>query len=294
MQHLSFDCVAGPELLQDPASPAETMENTQGAERYGWATLSYEEQQGSSESWRVPPRCDPYTVATGLKPALPAFAEPIAAPWSPGNSRRLAMKRKVLRRRPDGGVEVSDESVISTWDTSDEVWSLRQKMCQLSTGPEDSLSEGEIETSSSSLEESSLEPYCHRQTPGDGPPFLLRVLQDSPTSQYTATAGPPKSFIPPRLEALGRNRGKTDRVAKYFEYKREWERFHVPGEDQRKDLRWGIREQMLDRPGLPSRPQRTYVPNAYTVPTDKKRAALRWEVRWDLANGLIPRKNTFF
>ncbi|XP_050571007.1 centriolar and ciliogenesis-associated protein HYLS1 isoform X2 [Cygnus atratus] len=266
MQHLSFDCVAGPELLQDPPSPAETMENTRGADRYRWATLSDEEQQGS---------------------------KPAAAPWSPGSSRRLAMKRKVLRRRPDGGVEVSDESVISTWETSDEVWSLRQKMCQLSTGPEDSLSEGEIETSSSSLEESSLEPYCHRQTPGDGPPFLLRVLQGSPTSQYTATTGPPKSFISPRLEALGRNRGKTDRVAKYFEYKREWERFHVPGEDQRKDLRWGIREQMLNQPGLPSRLQRTCVPNAYMVPTEKKRAALRWEVRWDLANGLIPRKSTF-
>ncbi|NXI74972.1 HYLS1 protein, partial [Anseranas semipalmata] len=61
--------------------------------------------------------------------------------------------------------------------------------------------------------------------------------------------------------------------------------------DQRKDLRWGIREQMLDQPNLPSRPQRARVPNTYTVPTEKKRAALRWEVRWDLANGLIPRKS---
>ncbi|NXK54446.1 HYLS1 protein, partial [Chauna torquata] len=61
--------------------------------------------------------------------------------------------------------------------------------------------------------------------------------------------------------------------------------------DQRKDLRWGIREQMLDQPSLPCRPQRICVPNAYTVPTEKKRAALRWEVRWDLANGLIPRKS---
>ncbi|NWW90239.1 HYLS1 protein, partial [Rhynochetos jubatus] len=61
--------------------------------------------------------------------------------------------------------------------------------------------------------------------------------------------------------------------------------------DQRQELRWGIREQMLCRPQLPSKPQHPYVPNAYAVPTEKKRAALRWEVRWDLANGLIPRKS---
>ncbi|NXJ16689.1 HYLS1 protein, partial [Odontophorus gujanensis] len=61
--------------------------------------------------------------------------------------------------------------------------------------------------------------------------------------------------------------------------------------DQRKDLRCCIRGQMLTQSSHPSKPQRTYVPNTYTVPTDKKRAALRWGVRWDLANGLIPRKN---
>ncbi|KFW02523.1 Hydrolethalus syndrome protein 1, partial [Eurypyga helias] len=60
--------------------------------------------------------------------------------------------------------------------------------------------------------------------------------------------------------------------------------------DQRQELRWAIREQMLCRPQLPGKPPRPYVPNAYAVPTEKKRAALRWEVRWDLANGLIPRK----
>ncbi|KFP57362.1 Hydrolethalus syndrome protein 1, partial [Cathartes aura] len=61
--------------------------------------------------------------------------------------------------------------------------------------------------------------------------------------------------------------------------------------DQRQELRWGIREQMLCKPELPNKPRHLYVPNAYAVPTEKKRAALRWEVRWDLANGLVPRKN---
>ncbi|NXL92309.1 HYLS1 protein, partial [Alectura lathami] len=61
--------------------------------------------------------------------------------------------------------------------------------------------------------------------------------------------------------------------------------------DQHKDLRWAVREQMLQQPNLPSKPQRACIPNAYRVPTEKKRAALRWEVRWDLANGLIPRRS---
>ncbi|NXJ71060.1 HYLS1 protein, partial [Rostratula benghalensis] len=60
--------------------------------------------------------------------------------------------------------------------------------------------------------------------------------------------------------------------------------------DERRELRWGIREQMLYKPQLPSKPQHPCVPNTYTVPTEKKRAALRWEVRWDLARGLLPRK----
>ncbi|XP_010116428.1 PREDICTED: hydrolethalus syndrome protein 1, partial [Chlamydotis macqueenii] len=204
-------------------------------------------------------------------------------------TRRLVMKRKVLRRRPDGGVEVSDESVGSEAESDAAVWSLGQKTLHLRTSAENSISEGEIETSSSSLDESP-----RRWPRGDSPSFLLEEFgsRSSPASQYTAAVGQPKSFIPPRFEPLGRNRGKTDRVAKYFEYKREWEKFSIPGEDQRQELRWAIREQMLCRPELPSKPQRLYVPNSYAVPTEKKRAALRWEVRWDLANGLLPRKNT--
>ncbi|KFV20321.1 Hydrolethalus syndrome protein 1, partial [Tauraco erythrolophus] len=61
--------------------------------------------------------------------------------------------------------------------------------------------------------------------------------------------------------------------------------------DQRQELRWEIREQMLCKPEPPSKPQHSYAPNAYAVPTEKKRAALRWEVRCALAKGLIPRKN---
>ncbi|NXE30591.1 HYLS1 protein, partial [Ardeotis kori] len=61
--------------------------------------------------------------------------------------------------------------------------------------------------------------------------------------------------------------------------------------DQRQELRRAVREQMLCRPQLPSGARRLCVPNSYAVPTEKKRAALRWGVRWDLAHGLLPRKN---
>ncbi|XP_063211134.1 centriolar and ciliogenesis-associated protein HYLS1 [Chroicocephalus ridibundus] len=225
------------------------------------------------------------SLALGVQPAPPAF------PGDRRGSRRLVMKRKVLRRRPDGGVEVWDESVTSETESDAEVRSLRQKLLQLRTGPEESISEGEMESSSSS---SSLDESPRRWSHGDSPPFLLEDFdsRSSAASQYSTAGGQPKSFIPPRFEPLGRNRGKTDPVAKYFEYKREWEKFRIPGEDERRELRWGIREQMLCRPQLPGKPQHLRVPNAYAVPTEKKRAALRWEVRWDLAKGLLPRKTT--
>ncbi|XP_030361354.1 hydrolethalus syndrome protein 1 [Strigops habroptila] len=262
--------------------------DTVGAERYKWTTRDAEEpaaaaldpQHGSSEQ-RAHPHHDPYAEASltlGTQPGFPQYSK------EQGGARRLVMKRKVLRHRPDGGVEVSDESVPSDPESDPEAWSPRQELLE----PDDSISEGEIETSSSSHDES----LC-QWLPADSPPFLLRDFgsRSSPVSQ--STLGQPKSFIPPRLELLGRNRGKTDRVAKYFEYKREWEKFRIPGEDQRQELRWSIREQMLCRAELPGKPpQHLYIPNTYTVPTEKKRAALRWEVRWDLANGLIPRKTT--
>ncbi|NXD88065.1 HYLS1 protein, partial [Halcyon senegalensis] len=56
------------------------------------------------------------------------------------------------------------------------------------------------------------------------------------------------------------------------------------------ELRWGIREQMLYQPEPPGKARHPHVLNTYAVPTEKKRAALRWEVRWDLAKGLLPRK----
>ncbi|XP_024146021.1 hydrolethalus syndrome protein 1 homolog isoform X4 [Oryzias melastigma] len=82
---------------------------------------------------------------------------------------------------------------------------------------------------------------------------------------------------------------KCDPVAKYFEYKQIWEMFKLPGEKDRKALRWEIRERLAYQPP-PPKPRRVFEPNSYVVPTEKKRSALRWEVRNRLANSLQPHK----
>ncbi|XP_061870185.1 centriolar and ciliogenesis-associated protein HYLS1 isoform X2 [Colius striatus] len=243
--------------------------------RYDWAPLDAEElspsstQRGGGEEQPRPRHGeDPYVEASfalGVHPPLPPFPE------DGKSSRRLVMKRKVLRHRPDGGVEVSDESVSSEQESDSEVGSLRHKMLQLRMSADDSISEGEIEGSSGE----SLQHWpCE-----DNPSSLLEDFgsQSSLPSQHSTVVEQPKSFIPPRFEPLGRNRGKTDRVAKYLEYKREWEKFRIPGQEPHQELRWSIREQMLCKPDPPLKSTHVYVPNTYVVPTDKKRAALRWE-----------------
>ncbi|XP_068023387.1 centriolar and ciliogenesis-associated protein HYLS1 [Melanerpes formicivorus] len=141
-----------------------------------------------------------------------------------------------------------------------------------------SISEGQMETSSSSFPHESA---------GDSPLFILRDLP-SRSSRASQCSTVPKSFMPPRLEPLGQPRVKTDCVAKYLEYKREWERLGIPGEAPREELRRAVREQMRCPPALPAKPRRPLAPSSYTAPGEKPRAALRWEVRWHLANGLLP------
>lgn len=72
---------------------------------------------------------------------------------------------------------------------------------------------------------------------------LLFTRRNGPSSLWTRPdcCQPPKSFILPRLDQLSRNRGQGRPVARYFEYKRDWDSMRLPGEDHRKELRWGIR-----------------------------------------------------
>uniref|UniRef100_A0A8C4WWY2 Si:dkey-23f9.4 n=1 Tax=Eptatretus burgeri TaxID=7764 RepID=A0A8C4WWY2_EPTBU len=97
------------------------------------------------------------------------------------------------------------------------------------------------------------------------------------------------SLIRPMEHPHTRNLKKMDPVARYFQYKEEWENFQPPGENPRKHLRWQIREQMWYKDEVFQKPQHAVTLNHYVVPTEKKRLALRWEVRHDLAQGIMPR-----
>lgn len=276
------------------------MEALMGMDRYRWSSMSREDQikeaamafirlcanQGSDNPRQ--PQLDPYiraSVASMPKPRLPATirnfqAEPVLQLEVPEEryvTRKPVMKRKVLRRRPDGEVEVTDESVISEQDSvspSD----LSQRMLKLNLRPDTEESEEECELTSS---------------PESEMPYSWKTSEESrsmaSSKQDLIMAAHPKSFILPKLDQLSQNRMKTDRVARYLEHKHDWESLRLPGEDLRKGVRWSIREQMLYKTEFPSRVRPVYSPNNYLVPTEKKRSALRWGIRCDLAKGVIPK-----
>ncbi|KAB0353647.1 hypothetical protein FD755_023614, partial [Muntiacus reevesi] len=209
---------------------------------------------------------DPYSkasVTSGKRAAFPAQLHyPHIESTAPSEAvsetsqrlRKPVMKRKVLRRKPGGEVLVTDESMISESESGTEsdmdVWDLRQRLMNLHF-QEDRESPVDISQKFNQL-------VCYLQREEMGPPAYEQDL---------IVASRPKSFILLRLDQLSRNRGKIDR-----------------------ELRWGIREQMLCRAEAQSKPQHIYVPNNYLVPTEKKRSALRWGVRCDLANGVMPKK----
>ncbi|OCT64530.1 hydrolethalus syndrome protein 1 homolog [Xenopus laevis] len=100
-----------------------------------------------------------------------------------------------------------------------------------------------------------------------------------------------KSFIrPPPYSLLDQYRQRSDPVGRYQEYKQKWDALQVALERNRKELRWGIREQMMSAPPQPAA-RSVPLPNTYVIPTDKKRYALRWAVRRDLINGVMPRES---
>ncbi|XP_078146819.1 centriolar and ciliogenesis-associated protein HYLS1-like [Centroberyx gerrardi] len=56
----------------------------------------------------------------------------------------------------------------------------------------------------------------------------------------------PKSFIRPVLDK--QTLKKTDPVAKYFKYKKYWDKHKAPGEDDRRVLHTEIRERLAYQP----------------------------------------------
>ncbi|XP_026216504.1 hydrolethalus syndrome protein 1 [Anabas testudineus] len=197
---------------------------------------------------------------------------------SPDTQGRRLMKRKVLRKHK-GQSLVCDESFYS--EDSDAASCLEERLADLhlsTTAQHDYEAERDDVTSQTDtysseadgISLSAFESYIRGMTQSDGD---LRPK--------------PKSFIRPVMTR--QTVKKTDPVAKYFQYKQLWEMFKLPGEKDRRALRWEIREQLAYQPP-PPKPRRVYVPNTYIVPTEKKRSALRWEIRNDLAKGLLPHK----
>ncbi|KAJ8001996.1 hypothetical protein DPEC_G00175210 [Dallia pectoralis] len=196
---------------------------------------------------------------------------------------RPLIKRKVLRKR-QGQVHVCDESTHS--EDSGAVSGLEERLggLQVSTSThQDSETESEDTGSLSDRHRSELGGLTSAFE------FYIRRMARSRSERDARP--PPKSFIRPmRDHPHTRNLRKTDPVAKYFQYKQDWDMFKAPGERDRKALHWEIREQLAYQPP-PLKPQRVFVPNNYVVPTEKKRSTLRWEIRHDLANGLLPPTN---
>ncbi|XP_062503011.1 centriolar and ciliogenesis-associated protein HYLS1-like [Corticium candelabrum] len=99
----------------------------------------------------------------------------------------------------------------------------------------------------------------------------------------TTVVSRPSSFIRP-LPHPALSRRKSDPVARYHDYRQYWLTFKVPGEDNRDSLRWNLREQLLRPDPLPyTRPRRMPPPSSYIPPPEKKRQALRWETRHNMA-----------
>uniref|UniRef100_A0A6I8N6I8 Centriolar and ciliogenesis-associated protein HYLS1 C-terminal domain-containing protein n=1 Tax=Ornithorhynchus anatinus TaxID=9258 RepID=A0A6I8N6I8_ORNAN len=303
-----------------PSGPGEVMEALMGPRPQRWDTVDPEDRlaaagmtftrvcasqgEGDSQRGARPPSYDPYSKASvtpGGWPLLPRLPRSLAAegagppePAPQAARKRPVMKRKVLRRKPDGEVQVSDESALrepessSESDPERELWDLRRRLMGLRTyRPASPPSPPTSDRGGSSDPERGY-PGAAR---GD-PAGYLRHEEPGQLAyeQDLFLPSRARSFILPPAELPGRVRGKVDRVARYLAYKRDWESLRLPGETAHRELRWGIREQMLDRPEAPPRPHQVYVPNTYLVPTEKKRSALRWGVRCDLALGIIPRK----
>uniref|UniRef100_A0A3B4XMH5 HYLS1 centriolar and ciliogenesis associated n=1 Tax=Seriola lalandi dorsalis TaxID=1841481 RepID=A0A3B4XMH5_SERLL len=254
--------------LSQPSPPAYTKEKGQGTySGQGFFLHADHERQVSRH-------CDSYaqhSLAPNLQPPPgaptrlqvepdpedtlhPPFTDSYTS--SPDTQGRRFIKRKVL----------SDESVC-----------LEDRLAELhlSTSPCHG-SETENEDVTSQSDSRSSEPDGISLTAFES------YIRGMTRSQSDGDLRPkPKSFIRPVMSQ--QTIKKTDPVAKYFQYKQLWEMFKLPGEKDRRALRLEMKP----------KPRRVYVPNTYIVPTEKKRSALRWEIRNDLANGLLPHKFTY-
>ncbi|XP_075994579.1 centriolar and ciliogenesis-associated protein HYLS1 isoform X2 [Genypterus blacodes] len=184
----------------------------------------------------------------------------------PDSTARRFIKRKVLRKHK-GQSLICDESVYS--EDSDVASCLEE--LDLTASAQHQSHQGRTQSwEDDSTALSAFESYIRG---------MIQVQNGDVVRQK------PKSFIRPALSQ--QTVRKDDPVAKYHQYKQVWEMCKIPGETDRRALRQEIKERLAYQPP-PPKPRREFTPNTYTVPTEKKRSALRWEIRNALANRLLP------
>ncbi|XP_075034826.1 LOW QUALITY PROTEIN: centriolar and ciliogenesis-associated protein HYLS1 [Mixophyes fleayi] len=133
------------------------------------------------------------------------------------------------------------------------------------------------------------ESFLSSQTETEDKDTTVSSVESNPQSVRSQSTDCIKSFIRlPPYSLLDQYRQRSDPVGRYQEYKQSWDALQGALERSKKELRWEIRERMMSAPPLPL-PRPLPTPNAYVIPTEKKRYGLRWAIRQDLVNGNIPR-----
>lgn len=174
------------------------------------------------------------------------------------DSERRLMKRKVLRTENDGTKRI-DESISESDSCS--MTDINDRLREL--GICDS-----VDFFDRRLKNARAEPP-YRLAPDDSRPASVILRQ-------------------PRHPHI-KNIKKCDPVNRYQQFRESWDAQKAPGEKNHKDLRWNVRELMLEQEVVyEKKQQKVYVPNNYVIPSEKKRQTLRWQIRTDMAQQQLP------
>ncbi|XP_070577034.1 centriolar and ciliogenesis-associated protein HYLS1-like isoform X2 [Ptychodera flava] len=240
----------------------------------------YEGKAAGSEVMRKP-EYSMYEAQQEQREVRSQGNSPVKSAVGNSPSKKIVRKRKVVRKI-GGQSQVFDESI--TESEPDDVSSLEDQFRHLPVRDDGDIASVTENESTDAIQE------IYSRRPHSARPDLY---PHRPSGDEDSVFAPhlPRSFIrPSSSHPHTKNLRKTDPVTRYQLYRQSWNTFKVPGEKNRKELRWAVREQMLQQDEVyqPKRDHRVYVPNSYVVPTDKKRQALRWEIRTELAHGQMP------
>jgi len=170
------------------------------------------------------------------------------------NESGRVVKRKTCRTAPDGARRI-DESF--TESETEDILNIYQKI--------KSMAVRDCECGKSKGTSSDVEP------------------------PYRIKSGKKKipSYIRKPLPPHTRNLKFTNPFSKMDKYERLWKMRPVPGEADRSAVAKKIHQKMLQKYEIKV-DNKVYVPNNFTIPSDKPRTALRWKVRSALENYELP------